>query len=110
MGGTKGGASLGHTATCFEALKRGGGCVGCLESYRYQLSVLEDWRYRWMSDGSLRKEELQDAIPILRFALGPWLSLKIRPRRERRGQDGVQAEGQRGEVLCGHRWTERLKS
>lgn len=50
------------------AMKRDSGCVGCLESYRYQLSVLEDIRYGWMYDESLRKEELQDAISILSFA------------------------------------------
>lgn len=59
--------SYGHL---FEAvaMKRDSGCVGCLESYRYQLSVLEDRRYGRMYDKSLRKEELQDAIAILSFA------------------------------------------
>lgn len=51
-----------------EAMKRDSGCVGCLKSSRYQLSVLEDLRYGWMYDESLRKEEIQDAIPILSFA------------------------------------------
>lgn len=64
------GAVLGSYGHLFEAvaMKRDGGCVGCLESYRYRLSVLEDRRYGWMYDESLRKEELQDAIPILSFA------------------------------------------
>lgn len=38
--------------------------------------------YGWMYDESLRKEELQDAIPILSFAGGAGLSLKIRPLRD----------------------------
>lgn len=59
--------SFGHLFEA-EAMKRDSGSVGCLEDYRYQLSVLEDLRYGWMYGESLRKEELQDAIPILSFA------------------------------------------
>lgn len=65
-----GGAAPGSHGHLFEAvaMKRDGGCGGCLESYRYRLSVLEDRRYGWTHDESLRKEEPQDAIPILSFA------------------------------------------
>lgn len=41
---------------------------GRVESSGYQLSVLEDLRYGRTYDESLRKEEIQDAIPILSFA------------------------------------------
>lgn len=41
---------------------------GRAESSGYQLSVLEDSRYGRTYDESLRKEEIQDAIPILSFA------------------------------------------